>query len=137
MPGTDRAAGVAAVSGHHQLRPANPAARQPPDHEPGAGARCEPGLTAQVRAEHYLDHYRAAVAGYEPLAADLSLTPAQLGLAWLLAQADVTAPIIGPRTADQLDDNIGALEAKLTEDTLSRLDQLFPPFGNGGPAAEA
>jgi aryl-alcohol dehydrogenase-like predicted oxidoreductase len=51
----------------------------------------------------------------------------------------VTGPIIGPRTAAQLDGALRALEIKLDEPTLARLDELFPPPGPNGakPAPEA
>jgi NDP-hexose 2,3-enoyl reductase len=49
----------------------------------------------------------------------------------------VTAPIIGPRTAEQLDLALAALGTELSTDTLVRLDELFPPIGKGGPAPEA
>jgi aryl-alcohol dehydrogenase-like predicted oxidoreductase len=58
-----------------------------------------------------------------------------VGLAWLLAQPGVTAPIIGPRTAGQLDGNLHALEVTLDDDALARLDDIWP--GPGGTAPEA
>ena len=56
-------------------------------------------------------------------------------LAWLLHQPAVTAPIIGPRTLEQLERSMRALEIRLDEDALKRLDEIFP--GPGGPAPEA
>jgi aryl-alcohol dehydrogenase-like predicted oxidoreductase len=47
----------------------------------------------------------------------------------------VTGPIIGPRTIQQLDGSLRALELKLDDDTRKRLDEIFP--GPGGPAPEA
>jgi aryl-alcohol dehydrogenase-like predicted oxidoreductase len=47
----------------------------------------------------------------------------------------VTAPIIGPRTEEQLEGSFRALEIRLDEDVLRKLDQIFP--GPGGPAPEA
>ena len=49
-----------------------------------------------------------------------------MALAWLLHQPAVTAPIIGPRTAEQLDAAERAVELKLDEATLKRLDEIFP-----------
>jgi NDP-hexose C3-ketoreductase / dTDP-4-oxo-2-deoxy-alpha-D-pentos-2-ene 2,3-reductase len=100
-------------------------------------AEVRAGITAQVRAGGYLERYRTTIAQYEQLATELDATPAQLGLAWLLAQPGVTAPIVGPRTTDQLDDALVALDIELTGETLARLDELFPSIGNGGPAPEA
>jgi aryl-alcohol dehydrogenase-like predicted oxidoreductase len=65
--------------------------------------------------------------------------PANVGLAWLLAQDGVTGPIIGPRTREQLDGSLRALEITLDAATLAQLDDLFPPPGPNGakPAPEA
>ena len=61
--------------------------------------------------------------------------PADVALAWLLANPVVTAPIIGPRTMDQFEESLRSLEIDLDAETLSRLDKIFP--GPGGPAPEA
>ncbi len=100
----------------------------------GGGSR---GLSGHV-AEQLVRH-RAAVEGFEQLAADLGEDPAHLGLAWLLAQEGVTAPIIGPRTVEQLDGSLRALELELSAETLAALDELFPAPGPNGakPAPEA
>ena len=56
-----------------------------------------------------------------------------MGLAWLLHQPGVTGPIIGPRTVEQLDGALRALEVTLDDDALRRLDEIFPgPGGAGG-----
>ncbi len=78
------------------------------------------------RAKASLEEHRSAIQSYENLALELGAQPAELGLAWLLHQPAVTAPIIGPRLQQQLD---GALEAAglvLDQETLERLDELFP-----------
>jgi aryl-alcohol dehydrogenase-like predicted oxidoreductase len=61
--------------------------------------------------------------------------PADVALAWLLHQVGVTAPIIGPRTMEQLTGAIRATEVKLGPEQLERLDQIFP--GPGGESPEA
>lgn len=58
------------------------------------------------------------------VADDLGRTPAQVGLAWALQQPGVTAPIIGARTAEQLQENLGALEVDLDLSHLARLDEV-------------
>ncbi|HEX2923673.1 MAG TPA: aldo/keto reductase, partial [Chloroflexota bacterium] len=58
-----------------------------------------------------------------------------VALAWLLAQPAVTSPIIGPRTMQQLDGSLRALEIHLSPETMQRLDEIFP--GPGGQAPEA
>ena len=49
----------------------------------------------------------------------------------------MTAPIIGPRTMEQLDGPVRALDITLSAETLKALDKLFPPVGSGGPGPEA
>ena len=61
--------------------------------------------------------------------------PADVALAWLLHNPVVTAPIIGPRTIEQLTESARALEIKFAAETLKKLDEIFP--GPGGPAPEA
>lgn len=78
---------------------------------------------------------RSELQQYEDFCASLAESPADVALAWLLHQPLVTAPIIGPRTMEQLQGNIHASNIKLNEESLQRLDQIFP--GPGGPAPEA
>nr|NKB41999.1 aldo/keto reductase [Ilumatobacter sp.] len=59
---------------------------------------------------------------------------ATVGIAWLLHQPAVTAPVVGPRTVEQLNDALRAPSVRLTEDVLRRLDEIFP---GPGPAPEA
>jgi NDP-hexose 2,3-enoyl reductase len=58
-----------------------------------------------------------------------------VALAWLLHNPAVTAPIIGPRTLEQLDGAMGALDVELGGDVLAGIDEIFP--GPGGAAPEA
>ncbi|WP_330342107.1 aldo/keto reductase [Streptomyces sp. NBC_00557] len=57
------------------------------------------------------------------VAAELGRTPAQVGLAWVLQNPAVTAPIIGARTPAQLEDNLGALDVDFTPAQLARLEE--------------
>jgi NDP-hexose 2,3-enoyl reductase len=98
----------------------------------GTGSRSNEG-----RSNESLEANREAIEAYEKLAAELGVDPADLALAWLLSRPGVTAPIIGPRTVEQLDNSMRALEIKLDEKTLARMDELFPPIGKGGPGPEA
>jgi aryl-alcohol dehydrogenase-like predicted oxidoreductase len=61
--------------------------------------------------------------------------PADVALAWLLTRPAVTAPIIGPRTQEQLDGSLRALQIALDDKALARLDEIWP--GPDGPAPEA
>jgi len=78
---------------------------------------------------------RKQIEAYEALCERLGEQPADVALAWLLANPVVTAPIIGPRTLDQLKGSLRALKIHLKTGTLKELDQLFP--GPGGEAPEA
>ncbi len=78
---------------------------------------------------------RDKLANWESLCEELGERPADVALAWLLHQPAVTAPIIGPRTQDQLLGSMRALEVDLTDEVLAKLDEIFP--GPGGPAPEA
>jgi aryl-alcohol dehydrogenase-like predicted oxidoreductase len=72
---------------------------------------------------------------FERLCAERGLEPANLALGWLLANPVVTAPIIGPRTVEQLEGALEAVELTLDRDLLAKLDAIFP--GPGKPAPEA
>jgi aryl-alcohol dehydrogenase-like predicted oxidoreductase len=97
------------------------------------------GRSSAGRAADTLGRHRATITAYEEFCATLGADPAHVGLAWLLAQDGVTGPIIGPRTVEQLDASLGALDLTLDADALATLDRLFPPPGPNGakPAPEA
>jgi aryl-alcohol dehydrogenase-like predicted oxidoreductase len=78
------------------------------------------------RAQETLLANRQQVEQYEDFAAELGHEPGELALAWLLHQPAVTAPIVGPRTRKQLDSAAHALEIRLDEKALTRLDDIFP-----------
>ena len=78
------------------------------------------------RAKEELEEHRSQLEAYEDLCGELGEEPAHVGLAWLLSRPAVTAPIIGPRTSEQLDGSLRALEIDLDDKTLARLDEIFP-----------
>ncbi|MBV9795133.1 MAG: aldo/keto reductase [Actinobacteria bacterium] len=80
------------------------------------------------RAQETLNQHRDQIEAYENLCDQLGEKPANVALAWLLHQDGVTAPIIGPRTMEQLDEPLRAVTLSLSEDTLKRLDDIFPGF---------
>ena len=82
-----------------------------------------------------LEEARPQVEAYEKFCAELGHPPAEVALAWLLANPAVTAPIVGPRVMDQLDGAMRALDVKLDKAAMKRLDEIWP--GPGGPAPEA
>jgi aryl-alcohol dehydrogenase-like predicted oxidoreductase len=62
-----------------------------------------------------------------PLAEQIGANLAQLALAWTLTNPVITAPIIGPRTMEQLEDNLGALDVRIPPQILTRINELVPP----------
>ena len=65
--------------------------------------------------------------GVDKLADAHGITSSQFALAWCLQVPGVTCPIIGPRTADQLKDNMAALDVKLGDAEIKAVDALNPP----------
>jgi aryl-alcohol dehydrogenase-like predicted oxidoreductase len=82
-----------------------------------------------------VERLRPQLERYEALCAEIGHPPADVALGWTLANPTVTAPIIGPRTLEQLEQNVAALELTFTDDLLRRLDEIWP--GPGGEAPEA
>ncbi len=77
------------------------------------------------------------IEGIEPLAKEKGCTMAQLALAWCMNQPGVTSPIIGPRTMEQLADNLGALDVEITDEDRSTIDNLVPAGRMVSPFYEA
>ncbi len=61
------------------------------------------------------------------MAAEKGCSMSQLALAWCASQPGVTAPIVGPRTLEQITDNLGAVDVEITADDRGRIDALVPP----------
>ena len=78
------------------------------------------------RAVEALNKYRPQIERYEAYCAEIGHEPGDVALAWLLHQPAVTAPIIGPRTHDQLGAALRALDLKLDATALQKLDEIFP-----------
>ena len=78
------------------------------------------------RAKETLERHREAIGAYEDLCAELGQEPGEVALAWLLTRPAVTAPIIGPRTLDQLYAALRALDVRLDPAVLDRLEGVFP-----------
>lgn len=63
----------------------------------------------------------------EEIAAEKGCSPAQLALAWVLAQGEDIVPLPGTRREERLAENLGALEVTLTEEELAQIDEVLPP----------
>jgi len=101
----------------------------------GVLEKAKEGRRASERLQKSVERHRAQVEAYERLCRELGESPADVALAWLLANPAVTAPIIGPRTMEQLTGSLRALEITLSVEQLARLDRIWP--GHGGEAPEA
>lgn len=92
----------------------------------GALQKASEGRRASERVQKQIEEHRPQLERYEALCAELGEKPADVALAWLLSNPVVTAPIIGPRTLEQLDGSLKALEVKITDDLKVKLDEIFP-----------
>jgi aryl-alcohol dehydrogenase-like predicted oxidoreductase len=101
----------------------------------GAPEKQNEGRRAGPNAQSMLNRERAQVERYESLCKQAGERPADVAIAWLLHNPDVTAPIIGPRTLEQLRGTMRSLEIELAKTTLEKLDEIWP--GPGGEAPEA
>ena len=73
----------------------------------------------------------------EELAKKKGVTTSQLALAWTTHQPGITSPIIGPRTMEQLEDNLEALNVEVTDEDREAIDAIVPPKGVVAPYYEA
>jgi aryl-alcohol dehydrogenase-like predicted oxidoreductase len=80
------------------------------------------------RAKDAVAEHREQIEQYEDFADELGHEPGDVALAWLLHQPAVTAPIVGPRTMDQLTAGLRALDVRLDDKALARLDEIFPGY---------
>ena len=103
----------------------------------------EPYLTEDLWfriSEHMttqIEKNREKIQRYEDLCRDIGEPPGEVALAWLMHNPIVTAPIIGPRTMEQLESAVRATEITLDAETLATLDDIFPGPGGEAPKAYA
>ncbi|MGB1287765.1 MAG: aldo/keto reductase [Aggregatilineales bacterium] len=90
--------------------------------------KIEGGRRASDRIQTALNENRDKIEAYEAFCKDLNENPADVALAWLLHNPVVTAPIIGPRTMEQLEGSLRALDIKLGDDEMAKLDEIFPGY---------
>ncbi len=103
------------------------AIRSPDDFEADDYRRSSPRFQGDNFARNL-----ALVAQVQALAAELEITPAQLALAWVLAQGPHLVPIPGTTRAARLQENLGALQVQLDAGVLARLDAVFPLHAAAG-----
>jgi aryl-alcohol dehydrogenase-like predicted oxidoreductase len=93
------------------------------------------GRRAGQRGQEQIKKLGTKLEAFQRFCGERGQEPADVALAWLLANPAVTAPIVGPRTLEQLEGALGAVALTLDRDALARLDAIFP--GPGKPAPEA
>lgn len=86
----------------------------------------------RFQPEHFAVN-RELLAGYRQVATEAGCTPAQLALAWVLAQGDFVHAIPGTTSTDHLADDFAALDIDLSSKTMQRLDALINPATVSGP----
>ncbi len=101
----------------------------------GALKKASEGRRASENNQKLIDENREALEKWEAFCAEIGENPADVALAWMLRNPVITGPIIGPRTIEQLEGSLRALEIELNDEQIKHLDELFP--GPGGPAPEA
>ena len=100
----------------------------------GALQKTSEGRRGTAGMQAAADFFRKKLEPWEALCDELGERPADVALAWVLANPAVTSPIVGPRTLQQFEGSLRSLQVELAPDTLSRLDRIFRP---GGTAPEA
>ncbi|MGE5481353.1 MAG: aldo/keto reductase [Bacteroidota bacterium] len=94
------------------------------DQKPPEGSRYD---EHSAREDMFSEQAFAVLDVVRELAAAKGCTPSQLALAWVVQQPGVASPIIGPRTMEQLEDNLGALQVTITDEDRASLDKVAPP----------
>ncbi len=103
----------------------------------GALQKRAQGRRSGENFEKTVEKKRSQLERYEALCGELGESPADVALAWLLHNPVVTAPIIGPRTMEQLTGSLRATDIQLDEATMKKLDEIWPGPGGEAPAAYA
>jgi aryl-alcohol dehydrogenase-like predicted oxidoreductase len=101
----------------------------------GALRKQNEGRRNSEQQQALIKKHRDQLERYEALCERIGEKPADVAIGWQLQNPAVTSPIIGPRTMEQLTGSTRALEIQLDQETLKRLDEIFP--GPGGEAPEA
>jgi aryl-alcohol dehydrogenase-like predicted oxidoreductase len=103
----------------------------------GALQKHNAGRRGNEGFEKTVERKRPQLEKYESLCKEIGEPPANVALAWLLSNPVITAPIIGPRTIDQLTNVLKVPEIKLSTETMASLDKIWPGPGGEAPKAYA
>ncbi len=101
----------------------------------GVLQKIKEGRRADKDTQKDVKKYHKQLDSWEKFCRQMGEKPADVALAWLLVNPVVTAPIIGPRTMEQLTGSLRALKIKFSKAELKKLDEIWP--GPGGAAPEA
>jgi aryl-alcohol dehydrogenase-like predicted oxidoreductase len=103
----------------------------------GVLQKIKEGRRAEKDTRKEIEEKRPKLVAWEAFCKKLGEKPADVALAWLLHNPVVTAPIIGPRTMEQLTGSLRALEIKLDKPAMKKLDEIWPSPGGEAPEAYA
>ena len=92
----------------------------------GVLEKAEKGRRASEGMQKEIEKHRPKIEAWEGLCKELGENPADVALAWMLQDKRITAPIIGPRTMEQLDGSLRALEIQISEETNKKINEIFP-----------
>jgi aryl-alcohol dehydrogenase-like predicted oxidoreductase len=92
----------------------------------GVLEKAEKGRRASEGMQKEIEKHRPKIEAWENLCRELGEKPADVALAWMLQDKRITAPITGPRTMEQMEGSLRALEIKLDEETNKRINEIFP-----------
>lgn len=94
----------------------------------GVLEKAEQGRRASEGMQKEIEKHRPKIEAWESLCRDLGEKPADVALAWMLQNPTITGPIIGPRTMDQLEGSLRAVEIKLDEAANQKINEIFPGY---------
>jgi aryl-alcohol dehydrogenase-like predicted oxidoreductase len=90
-----------------------------------------------IQARRYVERIYDVIEPLTEMAKAKGVTLGQLAVAWTIQQPGITSPIIGPRTMEQLEDNLGAMEVDFAPEDFQQIDALVPPGTHISPFYEA
>ncbi|MCK9280094.1 MAG: aldo/keto reductase [Melioribacteraceae bacterium] len=103
----------------------------------GVLEKASEGRRTREALQKSVEKLKPQIEKYEALCKEINLNPADVALAWVLHNPVITSPIVGPRTVEQLEENAKVVDIRLSEDTLKKLDEIWPGPGNQAPEAYA
>ena len=95
----------------------------------GGTREAKTGRRSSEGARKLFEQHQTQIEAYEALCREIGIEPAHVAHAWLLQRPGVTAPIIGPRTVEQMEHSVKSAEVKLSGETMTKLDAIWPGPG--------